>query len=707
MKQVSNGERAKSFARYYRKSIASLDDEYSIKIVSSHGRNQADEVVNFEGPSLMVVGNEVSATCSEMYFPRDGSSLDMVFTPEMYQVAYKEIQDRIESESKDDHERYSNQFLFVPTLFFRAIQLGINFSPVTLTCGLAAMSQTFRDRVWYRMLGSCLARSGPAFIKWGQWASTRSDMFPDAFCMALSELHADAPAHSWKITQKTVEESLCIPTGSLFRVFQSFEREPVASGSIAQIHKAVIKASGVPPCDSSGIIKLADVEEKGSNGTLVAVKVRHPNVAKLIDMDFRIMSILANIIDSLPGLGWMRIRSSIEQFSHTMAAQSHLNVEAHHLEVLNYNFRHWEEVGFPKPIFACPKVIIETFEEGKICSTIIDQYDRLASDVGLSASDVMPIPLAKFIVTKGLALYLKMLIVDNLMHADLHPGNIMIVAELFGKGDPISSMLQSVDPSAKHAMKMAAAEVAYGFYGHITLVDAGMVAQLEEDESANFIGLMSSLGAGDGKTAAQSVLKFSQDNNYLTAEEKEAFTQDMIAYFKERCRGYGTNVDVGEVLRGVLGIIKNNHVRIDANYATLVVNALCIEGMAKRVCPAYNVLDAAKPLLSAYRSLPIYKSNSQTLKKIALTCLTPILYSQKNAFDKKFFNKVTEEKQGNSFLRKLSRTLTKFVILGTSTVMILRFSRLEDTSDDNTSNIDPPGRLPSMLEIKRVMTSAL
>jgi aarF domain-containing kinase len=293
-----------------------------------------------------------------------------------------------------------------------------------------------------------------------------------------------------------------------------------------------------------------------------------------------------------------------------MAAQAHLNVEAHHLEVLNYNFRDWDEVGFPKPIFACSKVIIETFEEGKICSTIIDQYDRFASDVGMVASDVMPIPLAKFIVTKGLALYLKMLIVDNLMHADLHPGNIMVVAELFGKTDPISSMLHSQDPTTKHAMKMAAAEVAYGFYGHITLVDAGMVAQLEEEESVNFIGLMSSLGAGDGRTAAKSVLKFS-DNDCLTESEKEAFIQDMINYFKHKCRGYGTNVDVGEVLRGVLGIIKSHHVRIDANYATLVVNALCIEGMAKRVCPSYNVLDAAKPLLHAYRSLPIYKSKSR------------------------------------------------------------------------------------------------
>jgi predicted unusual protein kinase regulating ubiquinone biosynthesis (AarF/ABC1/UbiB family) len=318
------------------------------------------------------------------------------------------------------------------------------------------------------------------------------------------------------------------------------------------------------------------------------------------------------------------------------------------------------------------------------------------------------------------------------MHADLHPGNIMIVAELFGKGDPISSMLHSDDPSAKHAMKMAAAEVAHGFYGHITLVDAGMVAQLEEDESANFIGLMSSLGAGDGRTAAQSVLKFSQDDDYLSEEEKEAFTQDMISYFKDRCRGYGTNVDVGEVLRGVLGIIKNHRVRIDANYATLVVNALCIEGMAKRVCPSYNVLDAAKPLLSAYRSLPVYKSNSQAvrkqettlfhihifvaykifvlflssqLKKIVMTCLTPILYSQKNEFDKRFFNKLTQEKQRHSLLRKLSKTLTKLIIIGSTTVMILQLSRSEGKVDNQSNSVSQVSPMMLQWKISRHLSS--
>ena len=623
LEQVLNGERKKHFARYYKSS--------RLKIVSTHGRNTADKVDATEGPSIIVppsdkssseAGSPTWSSNEHNYpvFPKDTKSLDLSLTSELYECASDEIAKRKESESMEDDKYYSTmKSLYGPKLFFRAMRLCINFAPITMSCGLAAMSERFRDNYWYDMLGSCLARSGPAFIKWGQWASTRSDMFPDRFCVALSQLHADAPAHSWKITKDTVEEALCIPKNSIHDIFDSFDQEPVASGSIAQIHRATIKPS-LCQRDSDG-------EQKGA---LVAIKVRHPNVKILIDMDFRLMSILATAIDFFPALRWLRIKSSIEQFSHTMAAQAHLNVEAHHLEVLNYNFRNWDNVDFPRPIFACPQVIIETFEEGKICSTVIDQYDRLASEISLTAGDVMPVPLAKFIVTTGLALYLKMLIIDNMMHADLHPGNIMILAQLFDQRDAISSVLNPSDElSGKHTMRMARAEV-NGFYGHITLVDAGMVAQLEEDESVNFINLMSSLGAGDGTTAAEAVLKFSDDRDYLTEEEQELFTQDMISYFDEHCRGYGTGVDVGEVLRGILNLIKNHHVRVDANYATLVVNALCIEGLAKRVCPSYNVLDAAKPLLNSYRTVPLFKSKSLKVSLLfsieSLLCSNPLVF---------------------------------------------------------------------------------
>ena len=283
-----------------------------------------------------------------------------------------------------------NQSPTVLQLALRAIMLSIHFAPVLSTAGLALCSSKFRCRVWYNWVAHCLAHSGAAFIKWGQWAATRSDMFPEALCDALSNLHNDAPAHSWEFTESQVESSLDIPPGTLLQVFQHFDKQPIASGSIAQIHKAQL-----------------------ANGEIIAAKVRHPRVAQLIDMDFRLMALVASAVGWLPA--FKSIKDSVYQFSHTMAAQSHLNVEAHHLEVLNHNFRNWESVGFPRPFYASSSVILETFEKGRIVTGILDDFDEKAKGMNLKGCDLIPIQQAKFLVTTGVSLYLKMLLLDNLM----------------------------------------------------------------------------------------------------------------------------------------------------------------------------------------------------------------------------------------------------------------------------------------------------
>ena len=500
----------------------------------------------------------------------------------------------------------------------------------------------------------------------------------------MSELHADAPAHNWKITQRTVEEALCIPKGTLFEIFEEFDETPVASGSIAQIHRAVLRRS----VDEEKEKKLCAKRNKKSKSNkcyssgkekknIVAVKVRHPNVSRFIDMDFRLMSIIADVADCIPSLSWLRVRDSVEQFSHTMAAQAHLQIEAHHLEVLNYNFRHWNAVKFPSPLFACSSVIIETFEKGEICTSLIDKYDNLANiqhsqdnpivvEVGSKecsetgggidgGHELMPVRLSKFIVTTGLSLYLKMLLVDNLMHADLHPGNIMLDCQIIGEkygdmtpllslGDvPVGGASSTCETVAKLARRTEspkkdvskAAKAPSGFYGQITLVDAGMVAQLDEDESTNFIGLLSALGEGDGRAAAEVLMKFNNNHKLqekdanskglLTDEEREAFIQDLIILFDERCQGYGTNVDFGNVLRGILGIIKKHKIQMGANYATLVVNALCMDSLAKRVCPSYNLLDASKPLLRAHHLLPNNRKTGFLVKRPEVSLYRKVL----------------------------------------------------------------------------------
>jgi aarF domain-containing kinase len=55
------------------------------------------------------------------------------------------------------------------------------------------------------------------------------------------------------------------------------------------------------------------------------------------------------------------------------------------------------------------------------------------------------------------------------------------------------------------------------------------------------------------------------------------------------------------VLRGALALVRTHSVRIDVNYATLMMNVLCLDGLARDLLPEYNVLDGAKPLLQAYK----------------------------------------------------------------------------------------------------------
>ena len=601
---VQSGKRGNAFHKWVNRSGGPT-------ILSTHGLDIDDAVLDVmaadkDYQEALDLGNrDILDLSDDTLFPRDMRDMGLVpilGIPSMYPGDPIHLID----------DRPPSYFM----LMLRFITLSIKFSPVTSTAWLAFLSTKFREKVWYKWLSSCLASGGPAWIKWGQWAATREDMFPEALCSQLENLHSDAPAHSWKFTQKMMESSLGLPRGSLLDVFESFDPVPVASGSIAQVHKAVLRG------------------ERRADGVLVAVKVRHPRVSQHIDMDFRIMSGMARMVDMIPALSWLHIRESVNQFSHTMAAQAHLNVESHHLEVFNNNFRNWPQVSFPKPFYSSSSVIIETYEHGTTVSKILDTYDALAADISSEIGQVsveeadedceveghghelIPIELAKFIVTTGVSVYLKMLLADNLMHADLHYGNIML--DIHQGGGSLGS-----NSSSTALVPVGADHKVMGQPG-VCLVDAGMVAQLTNEESENFIGLLCSLGDGDGTFAAECALRFSKDTD-LSDEEKQAFTNDVCLIFQERCKGYGTDVDVGDVLRGIMGLIRKHRVRIDANYATLVVNALCVESLARRVCPSYNVLDAARPMLQTYRRIAYTKDGkSRKVRRFSVTVTTTV-----------------------------------------------------------------------------------
>jgi predicted unusual protein kinase regulating ubiquinone biosynthesis (AarF/ABC1/UbiB family) len=246
-----------------------------------------------------------------------------------------------------------------------------------------AAALRLRRAAWSLLLSGC-ARSGAAVIKCGQWAAVRRDLFAGDLCDALSRLHDDAPSHAPEETRRALERAFgggpgggpggaaasssswtrralerafgggpggaAASSSSWTRVFESFEWQPVASGSIAQVHRAVLRTrsrggGGDDDDDEGDSDDADDAEGQQPGGLVVAVKVRHPGVARHIAMDFLLLRRLASLAER--ALRWLAGRGrgsgngdgprapplvhTLGQFSRTMAAQADLRVEAVHM----------------------------------------------------------------------------------------------------------------------------------------------------------------------------------------------------------------------------------------------------------------------------------------------------------------------------------------------------------------------------------------
>ena len=276
----------------------------------------------------------------------------------------------------------------------RAAWLAAVFAPLALSARRClSRDPGHPDRAaWIAALRSTLERAGPAFIKYGQWAATRHDLFPRDLCSELERLHAAAPAHPRAVTAAAVASAF---DASLDDLFDGFPDKPVASGSIGQVYRARLSDAGarrarLPP------------------GTIVAVKVRHPGVEAAIARDFAIMMAAAwaaTVV--LPSLADARFAETLAQFELPLREQVDFEHEARSLWRFCYNFRDRDGVRFPQPMYplVSPAVLVETFESGGAITEHVSAGPggRYGTALARLGSDAV----------------LHMLLVDNFVHADL------------------------------------------------------------------------------------------------------------------------------------------------------------------------------------------------------------------------------------------------------------------------------------------------
>jgi len=241
-------------------------------------------------------------------------------------------------------------------------------------------------------LRRALEELGPIFVKFGQVLSTRSDLFPLDIVAELSKLQDRVPPFDSDLAIKMIEESLGAHPDELFA---RFERVPVASASIAQVHFAALK-----------------------DGTQVAVKVLRPGMKKLIDEDVALMHIAANFINRV----WadskrLKIQEVVQEFDKYLHDELDLMREAANASQLRRNFADSKLLLVPEMYWDyCSSNVIVMERMHGIPVSQIDRLIEAGVDLKKLSSD-------------GVEIFFTQVFRDGFFHADMHPGNILVSIE--------------------------------------------------------------------------------------------------------------------------------------------------------------------------------------------------------------------------------------------------------------------------------------
>ncbi|XP_028124130.1 probable serine/threonine-protein kinase abkC [Camellia sinensis] len=485
--------------------------------------------------SYMVVPGIFALTCGNLALAQTSADMDPFYSRKaLYMRA-------------EDGHAFVTSLLFAVfegvVLLLRAIYLAILFSPSIVMGPFAdCFGPQFR-KTWLQVVHHTLERAGPAFIKWGQWAATRPDLFPRDLCSELSKLHTKAPEHSFAYTKKTIEKAF---GRKLSEIFDNFEEAPVASGSIAQVHRASLNYR---------------YHGRQIKPIVVAVKVRHPGVGESIRRDFEIINIVAKCSKFIPTLKWLRLDESVQQFAVFMLSQVDLAREAAHLSRFIYNFRRWKDVSFPKPVYPLvhPAVLVETFEQGESVAYYVDELEghcRLKSALAHIGTHAL----------------LKMLLVDNFIHADMHPGNILVRV-----------------PQSKSSQKRL-----FKSKPHVVFIDVGMTAELSNSDRVNLVEFFKAVARRDGRTAAECTLSLSKQQN---CPNPEAFIKEVTESFDFWGTPEGDVVHPADCMHHLLEQVRRHRVNVDGNVCTVMVTILVLEGWQRKLDPDYDVMHTLQTLL--------------------------------------------------------------------------------------------------------------
>jgi ubiquinone biosynthesis protein len=433
----------------------------------------------------------------------------------------------------------------------RRLFRGIFIVWVMLRYGLDELVLTSFQKPWLRVIArivsigrelkaprgqrirEALERLGPIFVKLGQVLSTRRDLLPVDIADELARLQDRVPPFPTEVAIATIERAF---NKKVDEIFVSFDRIPIASASIAQVHFAVLK-------DRNGIDRD------------VAVKVLRPGMLSVIEKDLSLMRLMAGWIEGLSNDGKrLKPREVVAEFDKYLHDELDLVREASSAAQLRRNMEGLDLVLIPEMYwdYCMTDVIVMQ----RMTGVPISQIERLRSagvDIPKLARD-------------GVTIFFTQVFRDGFFHADMHPGNIQV----------------SLAPDT---------------FGRYISLDFGIVGTLTETDKEYLAQNFTAFFRRDYKRVAELHIESGWVPRTTRVDELESAIRSVCEpYFDRPLK----EISLGMVLMRLFQTSRRFHVEIQPQLVLLQKTLLNIEGLGRQLDPDLDLWATAKPFLETW-----------------------------------------------------------------------------------------------------------
>ncbi|WP_267383071.1 ABC1 kinase family protein [Cyanobacterium sp. uoEpiScrs1] len=382
------------------------------------------------------------------------------------------------------------------------------------------------------VLRNILVELGPFYVKLGQILSTRPDILPPSYIKTLTALQANVPPVCWAEIEELLLQELQKP---LDNVFKTINHEPIAAGSIGQIHRGTL-----------------------IDGTEVAIKIQRPGIDRIVAQDIALIKGIAELVSFTEFGQNYDIVNLADEFAQAIKLELDFTQEGRYTERISQNLA--ASGWFDPKDLVVPKVYWEVSTKKILVLEWLNGKPILSADLSIPSSRQSVEKYKQKITTLLFRAFFQQLYIDGFFHADPHPGNIFYLDD-----------------------------------GRVAIIDCGMVGRLDPRTQQILTELLLAIFDLDAQSCTQLTIELSESGQPASLEKLNTDYEKILRKYYDLSI---SQFNFSEVVYEILQIARQNKMKVPGNlglYAKCLAN---LEGVARQFNPSVNLFDEIKPLMT-------------------------------------------------------------------------------------------------------------